>query len=79
MIVMYAVEQKQYVMSCDVNAMNGVGAVFFGPLEQAMRYEDAACALAYWKRQSTLMPFRPDGKPNRPLTALTIELQTVKE
>ena len=79
MIVMYAVVQKQYVMSCDVNAMGGVGAVFFGPLDKAMRFEDAACALAYWRLQSTLVPFRPDGKPNRPLTALTIELQPVEE
>jgi len=79
MIIMFAVEQNEYVVSCDVDAMGGVGAVFFGTREQAMRFEDAGCALAYWKLQSRVRPIRPDGKPNRPLTALTVELQRVEE
>jgi hypothetical protein len=79
MIIMFAVEQGEYVVSCDVDAMGGVGAVVFGSREQAMRFEDAACALAYWKLQSRVQPFRLDGKPNRPLSALTVELQLVEE
>lgn len=32
-----------------------------------------------WKRPSTVRPVRPDGKPNRPLTAFTIETERVDD
>jgi hypothetical protein len=37
-----------------------------------MRFETRADALRFWNRQSRIMPLRPDGQPNKPLTALTI-------
>jgi hypothetical protein len=44
-------------------------------LAHALRFPDAAGALACWQRQSLRTPLRPDGKPNRPLSALTVVVQ----
>jgi hypothetical protein len=44
---------------------------------EAMRFVDASDVHAVWTAVSKLQPTRPDGKPNRPLTGLTIELITV--
>jgi hypothetical protein len=41
---------------------------------KALRFSDAAAALMVWKTQSRRVPVRPDGKPNRPLTAYTVEI-----
>lgn len=32
-----------------------------------------------WRAQSTRTPLRPDGKPNRPMTAMTVELEHFTE
>lgn len=39
---------------------------------KALRFPDGAAALQCWRQQSTRTPLRPDGKPNRPLTAMTV-------
>lgn len=41
----------------------------------ALRFTDAAAALAEWARTSTVCPTRPDGRPNRPLTGHTVEVR----
>ena len=41
--------------------------------EEAMVFEDVAALHAFWTTQSTVLPMRPDGKPNRPATGFTIE------
>jgi hypothetical protein len=43
----------------------------------ARRFATAAEALTAWTTQSTVRPLRPDGKPNKPLTALTVEIEHV--
>lgn len=40
----------------------------------AMKFADAKAVLELWRTQSKAVPRRPDGKPNRPLTAFTIEV-----
>lgn len=45
-------------------------------LLQAMLFSDAAAALATWRLQNGL---RPDGLPNRPLTAWTCEILTLED
>ena len=40
----------------------------------AFQFPTAAEALAAWREQSVDRPLRYDGKPNRPLTALTVEV-----
>lgn len=41
-------------------------------------FSTAADALAYWSQTDPYRPVRPDGKPNRPLTAYTMEVVPVK-
>lgn len=69
----------QYVVSCDVNDTKG--NLGFGNVTattdptKAKQFETTIDAWDYWSRTSTTTPRRPDGKPNRPLTAFTIELK----
>lgn len=39
----------------------------------ARRFNSALDVLELWRTQSRTRPLRPDGKPNRPLTAYTVE------
>ena len=61
------------------------GAVIHGPFggrievtterHRAMAFADPGQAMAAWNSQSKRLPLRPDGRPNKPLTALTVELK----
>jgi hypothetical protein len=64
-----------YLRSADVNAHGGRGSVdaVQDPAE-ARRFPDVVDAMEYWRRQSEVRPLRPDGLPNRPLTAYTVEV-----
>lgn len=63
-----------YLESYDVNAHGGRGSVAMTvDGSKALIWPDIADVLAAWKEQSTVLPLRPDGKPNRPLSAFTIE------
>jgi hypothetical protein len=42
--------------------------------QRAKRFETNAQAFEFWRQQSKAVPLRPDGKPNRPLTAYTVEI-----
>jgi hypothetical protein len=53
-------------------------ATFTEKISDAMKFDSAHAVLDFWKTQSTKVPFRPDGEPNRPLTAFTIEAVEVK-
>jgi len=59
----------------DVEAHDGRGdARLTADLDDALQFPTAEAALAFWRQASTTRPTRPDGKPNRPLTAFSIEL-----
>lgn len=63
-----------YLLSFDLDAHEGRGAIAMTvDPTKALTWPDVADVLAAWKAQSTVRPLRPDGKPNRPLSALTIE------
>jgi hypothetical protein len=65
-----------YVRDMDVDAHEGRGLLDATPfVEDALHFESHADALAYWQRVSDVAPVRPDGKPNRPLTAYTVTLE----
>lgn len=65
----------QWVKDMDVEFGNGRGYLTATRhRSEAMRFADAGEALAYWQRTSKVRPLRPDGKPNRPLTAYTVEV-----
>lgn len=45
----------------------------------AMVFPTFEAAWEVWRAQSTRTPLRPDGKPNRPMTAMTVELEHFTE
>lgn len=47
-------------------------------VDKALVFDNAGAALECWKQVNRNKPVRPDGKPNRPLTAFTVELVQVK-
>lgn len=42
--------------------------------DEALKFEDAKEAIAFYRLQSVVKPWREDGKANRPLTAFTVEI-----
>jgi hypothetical protein len=60
----------------DFEAYNGQGhGVFTTYLGHAKVFPSKEAAMDFWRRQSSTRPFRPDGAPNRPLTALTVVIE----
>lgn len=48
-------------------------ATFTNDSSKAIRFETMQAVLDTWKMASRTIPLRPDGRPNRPLSAYTIE------
>lgn len=65
-----------YIVSFDVDAMHGLGAaqLTLDP-DEAMTWVSPSAAFEAWRTQSKVRPFRGDGKPNRPLTAYSAEIE----
>lgn len=61
----------------DGNPHTGLVDITADPAK-AMRFETAIDAGECWRQQSTTRPLRPDGKPNRPLTAFTVEIKPLE-
>jgi hypothetical protein len=58
----------------------GLGELHASPdVTDAKIFADASSAFAYWKQQSKRVPLRTDGKPNRPLTAWSVLIETVEK
>ena len=73
-------EAGRYIVQFDHDALRGRGTGHYLPeVKYALRFPNAAAAMAFWRRQSVLRPMRPDGEPNRPLTAYTVEIEDVVE
>ena len=69
----------QYVQTFDPDYEDGLGRVWTTRyLSEARVFSTVAEALEFWRTQSTVKPLRADGKPNRPLTALTVETVPVE-
>lgn len=67
-----------YVMDFDVDANEGRGGTRLTRLpHRAMKFKSLADALAAYKKQSKVQPYRDDGEPNRPLTAFTVEIRRI--
>lgn len=66
----------QFLKSFDFEAEDGIGyGEFTTAIEQAKKFESAADAMIFWRTVVRCKPWREDGKPNRPLTALTVEIR----
>jgi hypothetical protein len=65
----------QFLVAFDFEAENGKGwGLFTHCLWCAKRFPTATSAMQFFRRQSKSKPYRPDGQPNRPLTASTVEI-----
>lgn len=65
--------EGQYLKSYDPEAHDGRGdATFTRDRSEAMRFSDVVAALDLWKAVPKCRPLRPDGEPNRPLTAFSV-------
>jgi hypothetical protein len=63
-----------FLVSFDPDGNDGHGTVrLTDNIDHAKRFDSFAAVLEEWKRQSTARPIRDDGKPNRPLTAWSIQ------
>lgn len=67
--------EGRYLMYMDFEANNGTGqmCVTTDP-ERALGFDTAEEALEFWKTPSRTVPLRDDGRPNRPLTAFTVQI-----
>lgn len=64
-----------YVKSFDFDAHDGQGyGEFTSDIEEAMQFKDFAKAYAFWSTQSKVNKIRKDGRPNKPMTCLSIEV-----
>lgn len=69
--------RRSYFGDDGIVVVNGAfgGTITLTPRrENARRFPNSAVALQAWSTISPRRPFRPDGKPNKPLTALTVEI-----
>jgi hypothetical protein len=74
----YASQAGCYVASFDADAHHGRGEITVTrEAPCALIFHDPAAAFEFWKTQSSEKPLRLDGKPNRPLTAYTVEFVKV--
>jgi hypothetical protein len=65
----------EYVKAFDFEADDGLGfGEFTSNIDDAIQFADVTAAGEFWRTQSKTRPFRSDGKPNRPLTALCVEI-----
>ena len=73
-------DEDLWVREYDPDGHGGMGdVVLTKDLAEARRFEDAGEAIRVYRTPSKTHPWRSDGKPNRPLTAFTVELVTVSE
>jgi hypothetical protein len=62
-----------YLETFSAEAFAGRGyATTTANVEHAMKFPSLTAVMKTWKTQSKALPLRPDGEPNRPLTAYTI-------
>lgn len=70
----------QYLANYDPEAHGGLGdADWTQDLDKAMRFPDQIAAFRCWTSVPRRRPTRPDGQPNKPLTAFAIEVAPVNE
>lgn len=70
----------QWLAHFDHDAYEGLGYGEFTDVNaQALEFHSFEDALEFRNRQSTVRPVRPDGKPNRPLTALTLAVELLRQ
>ncbi len=72
-------DPPQYLSMANINAHEGLGSASVTPnSNKALKFSDFKQAMKFWNQQSTIRPYREEGKPNKPLTALTVSIVNVE-
>lgn len=90
MYVLQNVITEDYLEDYDVDYQPEPGSFAFNPavtgiatwtddIDKALKFDSFKDAVATWQTQSTKVPLRPDGEPNRPLTAYTVSPVKVEQ
>lgn len=67
--------ERMYVKDYSPDGHGGRGSLqATSNLDEARRFGSLVEAMEEWRRVSATHPTRRDGKPNRPLTAYTVEM-----
>ncbi len=67
-----------FLVGFDFEAAGGIGEIeMASDIADARRFADMAEAIAFYRQSPQCRPLRPDGKPNRPLTATHWEFRLV--
>lgn len=69
------VQDGRYLVDCDFNQGYTPKLRTSTKPSEAKKFNSQIEALEYWKTPSSVLPTRPDGKPNRPLSAYTITVE----
>lgn len=70
----------KYLEWSDPNARNGFGDDrWTSKLAKAKKFASFEAAMQCWQAQSSVRPFRDDGKPNRPMTAYSVTPEKIEE
>lgn len=65
-----------FVKSFDPDGNDGMGdLVLTEDVTKALQFDDAGAAFLLYQAQSKIRPLRPDGRPNKPLTAYTVSVE----
>jgi hypothetical protein len=65
----------RWLKSADIEAEGGRGKVEWTAIPNfAKTFDSQGEAYAFWLQESKTVPTRPDGQPNKPLTAFTVEI-----
>lgn len=68
-----------YISGYQPDAYSGRGsATYTRYAERALQFRSPSEAIAFWRQQSAVRPFREDGEPNRPLTAITVAVEVIR-
>lgn len=66
-------DRPVWLRAYDLDARKGRGLVHLtNHRDEALRFASCEDVMGAWLKPSTVQPLRPDGKPNRPLSAFTV-------
>lgn len=72
------VQYGPYLEWADPNAKGGMGDDgWTDDVAKARKFSSFEAASECWRAVSIVRPVRPDGKPNRPLTAYSVSIEQV--
>jgi hypothetical protein len=71
--------EPTYLKSYDPDGNDGHGDIELTNISSEAKQFEPGTTMDEWMKISTTRPLRPDGKPNRPLSAYTIQTEPIPE